>query len=131
MSNLALVDRFNAAIERRDAAELEQLVAPDAVWDLSRSRGLDTGIHQGHDQLRALLEGQAEAWEGMRVDRVATYETDDLLAEEVRVLLTGSGSGVEIKAQGARVYEFRDGKIARFVLFQNMDEARAYVDAQP
>jgi ketosteroid isomerase-like protein len=131
MSNLGLADRLNAAIESRDEAELKALVAEDAVWDMSRSRGPYPGVYRGHDEIRGLVERQLEAWEGMRVRRISIHEIGDHLAEEVRVALTGRGSGVEIEAQGARVYEFRAGKIVRFTMFQNMDEAKEFVDSQP
>lgn len=130
MNGAELAERFNDGIERRDEAALERLIAPDAVWDLSRSRGPYSGVYRGHEEIRGLLEGQMEAWERVRVEQLSTYEVGEWFAEEVRSTLTGSGSGVELVAQGARVYESRDGRITRFVMFQEMDEAREFVDAQ-
>ena len=41
-------------------------------------------------------------------------------------------SNLELEAHGARVYHFRDGQIARFILCQDMEQAKALVDeAQP
>ena len=131
MSNLDLATRFIDATERRDEAELERLIAPDAIWDMSRSRGPYSGVYRGHEEIRRLLEGQVEAWEAITVERLSTYEVDSWLAEEVQATLQGRGSGVELAARGARVYEFRDGRIKRFVMFQDMKTAKEYVDAQP
>ncbi len=58
-------------------------------------------------------------------------ELAERMAVDVRVRVRGRGSGADVDARGARVYEFREGKIARFVQFQNMADARDYVDAQP
>ena len=131
MSNVELAARFIAATEQRDEAELERLIAEDAIWDMSRSRGPYSGIYRGHEEIRALLEGQVEAWEAIAVERLSTYEVGSWLAEEVQATLQGRGSGVELAVRGARVYEFRDGKIAHFVMFQDMDGAKEFVDAQP
>ena len=131
MSNAELAARFNAAAEERAAERIGELITEDAIWDMSRSRGPYSGVYGGHDEIRKLLEGVIDAWEYMRFERLSLYEVGDLLAEEVRVTMKGQESGVEIVGRGARVYEFRGDRIARFVMFQNMDDAREYVDAQP
>ena len=129
MTNLDVAARFLAASETRDVSQLEALIAEDVVWDMSRSRGPYSGVYRGHDELRDLLEGVIEAWDQMRFKRISTYEVGDRLAEQVEVTMKGRESGVELVARGARVYEFRDGRIARFVMFQTMDDAKAFVDA--
>ena len=129
MSYADLAARFNHAAESRDVSELGDLIAEDAVWDMSRSRGPYSGVYRGHDQIQALLEGIIEAWDEMRFRRLATHQAGRHLAEEVEVTMRGRGSGVEIVAQGARVYEFRDQRIARFTMFQSMEDARDYVEA--
>jgi ketosteroid isomerase-like protein len=97
---------------------------------MSRSRGPYSGVYRGHDEIRQLLEGVIDAWERMEFERVSIYEAGNRLAEEVKGKMRGRGSGVELVARGARVYEFDDGRIKRFVMFQTMDDAREYVDAQ-
>ncbi len=131
MTNLDLAARFNAAAARRDVPVLEQLISADAVWDMSRSRGPYSGVYTGHDEIRQVLEGVIDAWERMEFERISTYEVGNYVAEEVDANIKGHGSGLELVARGARVYEFRDGQITRFVMFQTMDDAREYVDAQP
>jgi ketosteroid isomerase-like protein len=128
MSNAEIAAGFNAAAEERAADRIRELVTEDAIWDMSRSRGPYSGMYRGYDEIRILLEGVIEAWEYMRFERLSLYEVGNLLAEEMKVTMKGQESGVEIVGQGARVYEFRGGRIARFVMFQDMDEARAYVD---
>ena len=130
MSNLDLATRFNDAAARRDVPVLEALISPDAVWDMSRSRGPYSGVYTGQEEIRQLLEGVIDAWDRMEFERVSTYEVGNRLAEEVKGLMRGRGSGVELVARGARVYEFEDGQIKRFVMFQTMNDAREFVDAQ-
>jgi ketosteroid isomerase-like protein len=36
---------------------------------------------------------------------------------------TGKGSGVEIRQQGAHVFELRDGKVVRLEVFANREKA--------
>jgi ketosteroid isomerase-like protein len=131
MSNLDLARRHIDASERQDEAAVTAMIAPDAVWDLSRSMSPYRGVYTGHEQIREVLLGTIEAWEGMRFEVLDVHEREPLLALEIRARMRGRGSGVEIEAQGARVYEFRGGKIAHFVMFQDMEAARAFVDAQP
>lgn len=131
MTNREIADRHIDASERQDAAELEALVADDVVWDLSRSRSPYQGVYRGTNEVRTLLEGLLEAWGDMRFQVLSTHESGNWLAMEIRARMRGRESGVEMDARGARVYEFRGGKIARFVQFQDMVEAREYVDAQP
>ena len=131
MSNADVADRFNRASETRDVSQLADLITEDVLWDMSRSRGPYSGVYRGHDEIRDLLLSVIDAWESMTFRRISTHEVGDRLAEEVEVTMKGQGSGLEIVARGARVYEFRDGRIAGFTMFQGMDDARAFVDAQP
>jgi ketosteroid isomerase-like protein len=131
MSNLDIALRHIDATQRQDAEALEEMMAPDAVWDLSRSRGPYRGVYEG-EEIRTHLLALKEAWEEIRAEPFETYEKGSWLAMGIRARMRGRGSGVELEAQGARVYEFREGKIARFILCQDLDEAKAVVDdAQP
>ena len=131
MTEAEIAARFNAAAEERALERLAELISEETVWDMSRSRGPYSGVYTGHDEIKALLEGVVEAWEYMRFERLSLHRARGRLAEEIQVTMKGRESGVEIVGRGARVYEFRDGRIVRFVMFQNMDEAREYIDAQP
>ena len=131
MTNRELVERTIDAGNRFAAEELEALFAEDVVIDFSRSVGPARGVYSGEDEVRRFFESYMEAFERVVATPVDWYERGDWVAVEMEVRFRGRGSGVDVDARGARVYRVRDGRIARHVQFQNMADARAYVDAQP
>jgi ketosteroid isomerase-like protein len=58
-------------------------------------------------------------------------EADEFIASGDHVLVlirwkgTGKGSGVEMEAEGAHLWAFRDGLAVRFDVYRDRDEARA------
>ena len=131
MTNREIAERHIDAANRLAVSEIEAIVHENAVWDLSRSIGPYRGVYQGESEVRAVLMSQLEAFESAHATALDFFERGDWMAVDIHVRMRGRGSGVEVEARGARVYEFKDGKIARYVQFQNMDDARAFVDAQP
>ena len=131
MTNRELAERHIEASDRFAVEEIEQMLTDDVVWDMSRSIGPFRGVYQGDAEVRPLLMSYVEAFERMVATPLEWYERGDWMAIDMHVRMRGRGSGAEVEARGARVYEFRDGKIARFVQFQNMGDAREFVDAQP
>jgi ketosteroid isomerase-like protein len=131
VNNREVAERHIDASNRQDFSEVESVLTPDVVWDMSRSIGLWRGVYEGEQEVREFFESYLEAIESAIATPLEFYERGDWMAVDIRVRVRGRGSGAEVNARGARVYEFRGGKIVRYVQFQNMDEAREYVDAQP
>ena len=131
MTNREVVERQIDAANRLAIDELEQVGADDIVVDFSRSMGPARGIYRGREGVRAFLQSLTEAFESIVATPVDMYERGNWIVVDVRVRFRGRESGVEVEARGGRAYELRDGLVARFVQFQDMDEAKAYVDAQP
>ena len=130
MTNREIADRHIDASNRLDIGAFEGLVTEDIVWDLSRSVGPARGIYRGEAEVRPLLMSYVEAFDSVVARPLAYHERGDWMAVDIHVRTRGRGSGAEVEARGARVYEFRDGKIARYVQFQNFADAREFVDAQ-
>jgi ketosteroid isomerase-like protein len=130
MTNRELVERQFDAGNRFAVEELEQLFADDAVWDASRSIGPARGVYRGNE-IRLFLESYLEAFESIIATPLEIYERGNWIAVDTQVRMRGRGSGAEVEARGGRVYELRNGKIVRYIQFQNMADAREYVDAQP
>jgi ketosteroid isomerase-like protein len=126
-----LVERHIEAGNQFDFDRLESLSAADLVMDMSRSIRTDRGVYRGFDEVRAFLDSYAEAFESVIATPVGFYERGDWIAVEMAVRFRGRGSGVDLEAQGARVYEAKDGKVTRYVQFQDMAAAREFVDSQP
>jgi len=125
-----LAERTIEAGNRFDLDALEELATDDIVFDMSRSIGPARGVYRGPDEVRDFFHSYTEAFESAIATPLNFYERGDWMAIEIRIRVRGRGSGVDVDAHGARVYEFRDGKLARYVQFQDMDEAKAFVDAQ-
>ena len=130
MTNRDVALRSIDAGNRLAEDELIDLATDDIVLDMSRSIGPGQGIYRGVDEVRGFFESYAEAFERVTATPLDFYERGDWMAIEIRVRIKGRGSGAEVEAHGARVYEFRVGKIARYVQFQDMTAAREYVDAR-
>jgi ketosteroid isomerase-like protein len=125
-----VAERHIDASNRMAIEEFEQLVTEDVIWDLTRSVGPMRGYYQGEAEVRPLLMSYVDAFERTTATPLEWHERGDWMAIDIRVRTRGRGSGAEVEARGARVYEFRDGKIARFVQFQNFADACEFVDAQ-
>jgi ketosteroid isomerase-like protein len=131
MTNRELVDRHIETGNRFAIEEAASLFADDAVWDASRSVAPGSGIFRGKEEVIGFLRGYMDAFETILATPLDFYERGDWMAVDMSVLFRGRGSGAEVEARGAQVYHFRDGLIDRYVQFQNMDDAREFVDAQP
>ena len=131
MTHRPLIERTIDAGNRYAAEELVGIYTPDIVVDFSRSVGPARGVYRGEQEVRRFFESYMDAFESVVAKPVEWYERGDWVAVEMQVRFRGRGSGVDVDARGARVYRVRDGRVAQHVQFQNMDEAREYVDAQP
>jgi ketosteroid isomerase-like protein len=131
MTNREVVERQIEAGNRFAFDEVAQLSSDDMVVDFSRSIGPAKGVYRGVDEVRELLVSLTEAFESIIVTPHEVYERGNWIALDVHVRFRGRGSGAAVEARGARAYELADAKVIRLVQFQSMDEARAYIDAQP
>ena len=131
MTNRDVALRTIEAANRFDFEALAELGTDDVEFDMSRSIGPASGVYRGIDETRAFFEQYVEVFESVIATPLEFYERGDWMAIDLEVRVRGRGSGVETTARGARAYGFRDGKIARYIQFQDMASAREYVDAQP
>jgi ketosteroid isomerase-like protein len=130
MTNRELVERQIDSSNRLAVDEVAELFWEDAVWDASRSIGPARGVYRGREEIEPFLLSYVEAFESVIATPVEIHERGDWIAVDTRVRMRGRGSGVEVEARGGRVYELRDGKIARYIQFQNFADAREFVEAQ-
>ena len=131
MTNRELVERHMDAGNRYAFDELAELSTDDIEMDMSRSIGPAQGVYRGLKEVTAFLESYVETFESVIATAVDFYERGDWVAVEVQTRFRGRGSGAEAEARGGRAYRLRDGKVARYVLFQDMEDAREFVNSQP
>jgi uncharacterized protein len=120
--NVEIVRRMYDAFHSGDADGALAHFDPDVVVDASRARP-DGAIGQGHEQLNTIVAAWVGAFDEWR-EEIAEMRD---LGSRVLVLSVqygrGKGSGVEVEAPYALLYEVRGGKITRMTLFPTQQEA--------
>jgi ketosteroid isomerase-like protein len=119
--NVEVVRRMYDARDRGDTAGTLARFHPRVVVDAT-ARG-DTAVGQGHEELVAIIAewtSEFEEW-GEEIDEIRD------LGDNVFVVATqrgrGRGSGVEVEARYALLYEVEEGKITRMTLFREAADA--------
>jgi ketosteroid isomerase-like protein len=102
--------QWNAQAEVSQEA-FSEFAHPDMVIDLS-SNVLNPATYEGFDGFQRFVEQVGEAWAAFRMEPEEFLEQGDLVVVLVRAVGTGRGSGVEIEADVAMVFEVREGRIA-------------------
>jgi ketosteroid isomerase-like protein len=100
---------------------------PDGVADWSRSRGPFRGVYRGRQEVLAFFAEVDEAWDEVEYFHTELIPIGERVVRVGGMRARGRGSGVEIEASGAQVFEFRDGMVWRVTLYQDRDEALAAV----
>jgi len=117
-----LYDLFN----RRDLDALLEPVAPDVEWDWSRSVGPDRGVYYGIGSVRRFLRTNWDHWQAIEMTPEAIVEAGDEVVVDVLVRLRGR-EDIEVEARGTHVQTWRAGRLVRYRLFQEREEALAAV----
>jgi ketosteroid isomerase-like protein len=120
----ALYDDYaRGDLSRTDLFDPEIVNSGVGAWP--EAPGEVKGIERFSEAMRAWLA----AWE-----RPLKVEADDFIQTGNRILVLirwkgrGKGSGVEMEAEGAHLWTFRDGLAIRFDVYRDRDEAKAALD---
>jgi ketosteroid isomerase-like protein len=128
-TNLDLVRSIFSAIERGDFTNAEWA---DPEIEYVIAEGPDPATFSG---LAELAEGMRTFFRDMEDVRAKAEECRELDAERVLVLPRGFGrgrlSGVPVSSRGAEVFEVRDGKVTRIVVYSDRDRAFADLGLAP
>jgi ketosteroid isomerase-like protein len=124
------VDAIRRAFEgyaaRRDREAFLSMVAPDAVWDLSRSSFPDARVYHGRDGVGEWLAGLDDAFEEIRYE---VEEVTDLgegrVLSVIRVQGHGKFSKIEVNYRFVPVFTFREHKVVRMDRYGDRAEALA------
>jgi ketosteroid isomerase-like protein len=120
-----LVEVVTGLFEAADRGDWDAVIssyAPEAIWES------DDGILDvaGASGVRGLMEGWASVFEDFTVEVETVVDLGNgvvysVFHQEGRPL----GSTGVVKERGAMIYEWADGRIARLIYRQDIDEARA------
>ena len=87
-------------------------------------------VYRGHEGVLRQQERFDEAWESFRIEAVDFAASGDKLVVVVKLWGRGRGSGAEVEARAAHLWEFRDGKAVRFDIYGDPERALREVTAQ-
>src|SRR5438128_4804698 len=121
--NAAVVRAIYAALSRGDLETALDAGAPDAEHDWSRSIGPYRGIYRGRDAIRSFWSEYREAVQNLTFEVEETIEADPHVVAMVCARIRGRDSGAEVVARGPHLWTLRDGKVVRFVLYQEKHDA--------
>jgi ketosteroid isomerase-like protein len=110
--NLAIQQRFVAAVFAGDGATIEALCAPD--FELLEGSGLPfAGVYKGGTGFLAFLGRFMETFEIERLEPVRTYEAadPDFLACEFELRATVRATGETFESSLVELWTFRDGQV--------------------
>jgi len=121
--NVEIVRRAYAAFNRGDAKGLDEVISADCVMDWSQSQGPQKGVYHGLDGAASWLAAVREAFEEFELAPSEYIGSGDRIVVPTRVTGRGRGSGVAVEASGTTLWEVRDGRVDKFVLYQSRADA--------
>jgi ketosteroid isomerase-like protein len=97
---------------------------PDVEWDVSRWAPDLPDVARGHDEVRDQYKRFLGMWDELHFEPERFIEQGDALVVPVTINTRGKGSGVTVASQGAvHAFTFRDGLVASFVLYPDLEQA--------
>jgi ketosteroid isomerase-like protein len=122
-ANLAVIERFFDAINRRDLDAIEALCHPEVETDAS-TIGVDLGRYSGRAGMVEYLE---QLWAAGEISLAVAeaVESGARVAVVVDLRRRGGASGIAMDGRYGAWYELRDGLIAVARIFPAFDDALA------
>lgn len=122
--NVELVQQCYAAYGNGDIEQVIACMTPDVAWELADVPGVDfSGRRQGCDQVREFFRLNAEQQE------VRAFAPREFIAQGDRVVVLGHGAwtvrrtGLDFESDWVHVFTLRDGKVAAFREFMDVNTA--------
>jgi ketosteroid isomerase-like protein len=112
--NVEIVKRVMDAFNRRDMdAAFDEVLAPDFELFPALVGAVEGGSFRGREGLTAYIKVLSEAWEEVRLCADEFRDLGDSVLVLGRAEGRGRGSGIEVDAPLATIYDCRDNKIWR------------------
>ena len=120
---ISVIRRGYEAFNRRDPDAISEDMHPDFELDFSGSVGPDRGVYRGPDGMSRLWRRYWESFESISIEPEEMIEAGDHVIALVRARGRGLGSGIETEARGPHLWTFKEEKVIRFTLYQEVGEA--------
>jgi ketosteroid isomerase-like protein len=111
--NLEVVKRGIDAFNRRDVETLAEITTEDYEWFPAFAGIVEGGSYSGREGIEAYFLAAGDTWEDVRLIAEEFQDLGHQVLGLGRVEGRGRGSGVEVNAPHAVIWDFRSGKISR------------------
>jgi ketosteroid isomerase-like protein len=96
---------------------------PDMEWGWSDEFPDQDGVYKDTADPNPRLRAWLREWDYWRVEADELVEIGDHVVVLASYYGRGRGSGLEIRQQGAHVFQFRDGAVVRLEIFASRERA--------
>ena len=83
----------------------------------------DAGDYRGHEGYARWLQDWGAAWDSFTVEPGQYTDAGDKVVVELKVRVTGGGSGIELERRDAILFTIADGLTVRLDYFNDPDQA--------
>jgi ketosteroid isomerase-like protein len=126
--NLALLTEGLDAYNRGDLSFVVEL-ATDDIEVFAHHDLLNAGSFRGRQEFEAWMRNWQEAWSEVTLEVRDTRQIDGrFLLVEIYQRAVGAASGVPVEMDIVQLFEVRDGEIARFHLYPDLETALAALE---
>jgi ketosteroid isomerase-like protein len=104
---------------------LEEVLAPDYVWDMSHFRGWpEQQTYKGIEEARRFIRDWTAAFDDWNIEVLALHDAGgDKVVGVVRQRGRSKATGLPVDMLYAQVFTIRDGKQIRLEMYADPDEA--------
>jgi uncharacterized protein len=100
-----------------------EIYHPEMEWGWSDEFPGLAGVYRDPDDPNPRLQAWLGEWDEWRAEADEFLEIGDYVVVLATYHGWGRGSGVEIRQEGAHVFQLRDGKVVRLEIFATRDRA--------
>ena len=122
--NVEILRRGFEAFNRRDKAQFDEGIAPDAELHPVPEWPENSVIH-GRDAIWEFFVANEAVWEPGDYEVIETIDAGESVFAHVRHRVTGKGSGVPVEFHFYGAFAIRNGQASRIDYFLNRDQALA------
>jgi ketosteroid isomerase-like protein len=128
MTNTELVQEMYAAFGRGDIAAIVAHMADDVSWEFEAPASLPwSGLLKGPAEAVRFFQGLDAELADHHLEMTDFFEKGDKVAAFGRYAATNRATGIRVETPVGHLFEFRAGKVARYV---NIVNSGAFVEAQ-
>jgi ketosteroid isomerase-like protein len=122
--NAALARLLYESEQRHDNEAIFSIYDPDIEWDMSHyPHWLENHTYRGHAGVRAFMSAWLASWTDWEAEVEDAIELDDRVLLVVRDRARVRGSSAVIERRYGHMFTFKDGRIVKSAIYQEVGEA--------